>query len=128
MLKVVACILVSVILCNAIPKERKELSLLLSITACVLVCIAAITNLKPVLLFIEKVRILGNLNSDMLNTLIQIAGVSMVAEVTSMICQDFGNGGLGKSLQLMAICTILWLSVPIFEEMLILIEEVLGAI
>lgn len=128
MIKATVCVLVSVVLCNTIPKERKELSILLSITACVLVSIAALSNLQPVLLFIERFRSLAKLNTEIFKILIEVAGVSMITDVSCLICQDFGSGALGKSLQFMATSTILLLSIPIFEELLLLVEEILGMI
>ena len=126
--KAAACVLVSVILCNAISRERKELSMVLSIAVCCMISICALSYLKPIFSFFQRLQILGQLNSDTLSTVLKVVGVSVIAEITSLTCKDIGNGAMGRSLQFMATAVIMWLSLPLFEELISLIEDVLGAV
>ena len=125
--KSAGCILISVILCSMIPKERKELSLLLSIAVCCMVCIGALNYLTPMFSFMERLKTLGQLNPNTFNTVMKVVGVSLIAEISALTCKDVGNGAMGKSLQFMATVVILWLALPLFEELISLIESVLGA-
>lgn len=128
LLKAVAGVLITIILCYAIPGERKELSLLLCIVVACMVITAAFTYLKPVLEFCFELRDLANLNTELMDILITSAGIGLIAEITELICKDFGNGALGKGIQFLSICVMLWLALPIFRELIRLIESVLGAV
>ena len=128
MFKSAGCALISVILCTMIPKDRKELSLLLSIAVCSMVCISALNCFAPIFSFMERLKAVGQLNTNAFSTVMKVVGVSLVAEVSALTCKDIGNGTMGKSLQLMATAVILWLALPIFEELISLIESVLGVV
>lgn len=125
LLKVIAGVLISVVLYHLIPIERKELSLLLTIASSCMVCSTALSYLKPVISFLKDLQEIGKLNSGMFEILIKSVGVGLVAEISTLICKDFGNGALGKSVQFLATTVILSLSLPIFNELLQLIKNIL---
>lgn len=124
-LKATACVLVAVVLCLTLSKHTKEMSLLLIMTVCCMVVIAAITYLTPVISFLEKLQTVGNLDADLLRILFKAVGIGLTAEITSLICEDAGNSALGKGLKLLASAVILWLSVPLFTTLVELVEEIL---
>lgn len=126
--KVIACVLMTVVLGNTIPKDRKELSLLLSIAVCCMVSITALSYLKPVFSFIDEIQLIAQLNTDSLAILMKVVGISVTVEITSLICKDIGNDAVGKSLQFLATAMILCFALPLFEELLILIEKALEAV
>lgn len=128
LLKAVACVLISVVLCHTIPKERKDFSLLLSVAVSCLVFIAALTYLKPVITFFSHLQTLCGLNTEMMNVMLKAVGIGLIAEIATLICKDVGNGALGKSLQILATATILYLTLPLFNELITLVEKVLGAV
>ena len=106
-LKATACVLVAVVLCLTLSKHTKEMSLLLVMTVCCMVVIAAITYLTPVISFLEKLQTVGNLDADLLRILFKAVGIGLTAEITSLICEDAGNSALGKGLKLLASAVIL---------------------
>ena len=122
--KAIAGVLISVILYHTIPKERRELSMLLSIAVSCMVSIAAFTFLKPVMEFLEQLQGIADLNSEMIEILIKAVGISLVTEITGLICKDFNNGALGKAIHFLAVSVTLWLALPVFEELV----ELLGTI
>ena len=128
LLKAVACAVVCVIFCSMLNSQWKEISLLLSICACCVLGIVAISYLKPVFTFLDYLENLGQLNEEFVKILIKVVGVGMIGELAGLICKDVGNGALGKMLELLSCAVILWLALPIFRELLSLIERVLGGI
>ena len=71
---------------------------------------------------------MGQLESDTLTILLKAVGIGLVTEVTCLICTDAGNAALGKTLQFLSCAVILWLSIPLLNELLELIDNILGAI
>jgi stage III sporulation protein AD len=126
--KCAAGVLVAAVLIIALSKQGKEISLLLVIAVCCMVLGAAVSLLQPVVDFVKRLQSIGQLDSDMVTILLKAAGIGLLAEITCLICADSGNTSLGKALQLLATAAILWLSLPLLNELVELIDNILGAI
>ena len=127
-LKAAALVLITVILTLALGSKGKETGFLLTMAACVMVMILGISYLQPVMDFLRKLETLGNLNGDMTGILFKVAGIGIISEIVGMVCADAGNSSLGKALNIAAAGVILWLSIPIFDALLELIQRILGEI
>ena len=126
-IKAIAGILIASVLYQTVSKQGNDVSLLLIIVVCCMVVSEALTYFRPIISFIDKLQNIGQLNEEMIGILMKAVGIGILTEVTSLICADMGNAALGKSLQILAIATILWISLPLFNKLLDLIETVLGA-
>lgn len=115
-----ACVL------SLVLREEKDLAAVLTATVCVMVFGLLCSFLEPVLDFLKELQALGDLNGQMLQILLKCAGVGIVTEVAAMVCQDCANASLGKCLQLLGTAVILWLSLPMFQMLLTLMEQILG--
>lgn len=121
--KVVGAVLVAAVLIPAV--QRQEFSLLLSMAVCTLAAGAAMVYLEPVLDLLWELKALADLSDTFLAPLLKAVGIALVAELAAVICRDAGNGALGKSLQFLAGGGILYLSVPLFQALLDLLQEIL---
>lgn len=124
--KAAAAVLLAVILVPAVAKTEKDISMLLTMAVCCLVAAAAFSYLEPVLDLLWELKTLGDLSGEMLGILMKAVGIGLVAEIAGMICADAGNGSLGKTLQILASAAILYLSIPLFQAFLTLVQEILG--
>lgn len=124
--KAVGATLVAVILILVLRREGREIGQLLSMLACGLVAMVALNYFRPVADFIQALKRIGNLNGEMVGILLKVVGISVTAEVASLICDDSGNSALGKTLQLLATAVILCLSIPLLNQLVGLIEEISG--
>lgn len=127
-LKVIAGILIAVVLSLTISKEGKDLAVLLSIGVMCMIMTAGLKYLEPVIDFFHKLESTGKLNPQMFKILLKAVGIGLISEITSHICSDSGNQALGKGIHFAATAAILWLSIPLLDELLTLLETILGAI
>lgn len=127
-LKIIIVVLITIVLGLIISKQGRDYSAVLSIVAVVLVLIGAIAYLKPVITFVSKVSSVGKLNNELLHTLLKSVGIGLLAELVCLICIDSGQNALGKTVQVFSGAVILWLSIPIFTQLLELVENILGAL
>ena len=127
-LQVIAGALVSVVIGLALSKQGKDITLLLGITVCTMVLAAALVYLKPVMDFAQSLQQMSMLDSGMLRIMLKAVGISLIAEIACLICADSGNGALSKGIQIFASVTVLWISVPLMQELLELIQKILGEI
>lgn len=126
--KAVAVVLVTVILGLALHRQGKDFSLLLTVVACCVVVTAALTYLDPVISFFGELQNLGRLDSDMLKILLKAVGIGLLAEVASLICSDAGNAALGKTIQILAAAVVLWISLPLLNSLMALVQQILGEV
>lgn len=121
-----AGVLVASIVGIALAKQGKEFSMVLTIAVCCMVVLLCISFLESVLDLICQLEALGNLNGEMVGILFKVVGIGLVSEIAGMVCGDAGNASLGKALQMLAAMVILWLSIPVFQALLELVQEILG--
>lgn len=126
--KLTAVVIIALILHLVVNRYGKDFSALLTIIVCAMVLIATISFIEPVLRFVNQLVDIAELNSEMLEIMLKAAGIGLLAEITGMICTDAGNSALGKSLQILAAFTILWLALPLFNTLINIIREILVAI
>ena len=117
-------LLLAVVLGLSLGKQ-KDIGVLLTMAVCCMVAMIAISYLEPVLDFLRELETLGDLQGNMLGILLKAVGIGLVSEIAGLVCNDAGNGSLGKMLQMLGSAVILYLSLPIFTAMLELIREIL---
>ena len=122
-LKCAAAALMGVVLILALG--RKDQGLLLSLAICVMIAMAAAEYLNPVLELLGTLERLGGLDGGMTAILFKCVGIGLVTEIAGMVCADSGNASMAKALQLLGTAVVLWLSVPLFNGLLELIQEIL---
>lgn len=126
--KAICVILLAVIFAVTIEKTEKDFSLVLTITACCIVLKVATQYLAEVITF------LGEWNSDFhsqnsfINIILKISGVALVSELTSLISADAGKSSLTKAMEILGNSVIIFLSLPIFQTFVTIIQDLLGRI
>ena len=120
--------LLTVIMVLALGKEGKQTAILLVIGTCCMVSVLAIGYLEPVVAFIDRLAVIGNMNSQMISILLKVVGIGLIGEIASLVCTDSGNASLGKVLQILSAAVILRLALPLLEQLLELLERVLGEV
>ncbi len=127
-LKTTAGVLTALILWLCLNKQGKDFSVLLNLAVCTMIIAAGFAFLKPVLDFVENIRSVGNLDGQLLSVILKVVGIGLITEVCTHVCKDAGNESMGKSLQILSSVMILWMSIPVFEKLLSLLDEILGSV
>lgn len=117
-LKALSCVLIALVFCLALHKQGKDIALLLSLFICAMVLLVAFQYLSPIIDFFDNLQEIGNLDGQMLQILLKSLGICLLAEVTSLLCADAGNAAMGKTVQFFATAIVLFLSLPLFNNLL----------
>lgn len=125
-LKGCSAAMIGLILTLIVGNNRKDFGILLSLTVCSIVVICVVGYLRPVIDYLDKLRILGNLDSEVVRILIKAVGIGFLTEISVLICNDAGNTSMGKILQYLGSSVILWLSLPLFHMMTELLQQMLN--
>lgn len=124
--KSIAGLVVASILILSVNKQEKDMALMLTMTACIMAAVTALSFLQPVISFLQDLEKLGMLPSGILGTLMKITGIGLTTELSAMVCQDSGNSSLAQAVKLLGAAVILSFSIPMLEMFLDVIGSVLG--
>lgn len=127
-IKAAAGILIAVVMSLILSKFGKDYALILVICVCCMVAASALGFLQDIMGFIKKLQSIGDLSGELVEILFKTVGIGLLSEITSMICADAGNAALGKAIQMLSAAISLWLCIPLFSQLLSLVEGVLGAV
>lgn len=122
----IAAALIALLACLVLDRQGKDFSLMIGLLLCAGMMGLAAAFLEPVLDFLRELEDIAGLEDTILRTLFKITGIGILSELAGTLCADAGHGSITKALQLLASAVILWLSIPIFREMLGLLREILG--
>lgn len=128
LLKSAAVALVTTILSVILGKHSKESATAVCIVGCCLIISAVVSFLEPTLDFVDRLQNISTMDLGVLEILLKSTGIAILSEIVSLICTDAGNAALGKTLQLLATAVILWLSLPLLNRLIELVESILVAI
>ena len=127
-LRAIAGVLIALILWISLGKQNKDFSTLLTLLVCVMIFVASVAFLRPLMQFINKIQYLGELDSDLVSVVLKSVGIGILGEISAQICKDAGNESMGKVLQFLSTTVVLWISIPVFERLLTLLDNVLGSL
>ena len=127
-IKAVSCVLISLILWLCLERNGKDISVLFSLAVSVMILFLAASMFKPIIQLVEKLRELGNINKEYIKVILKVVGIGLISEIISLICKDVGNESLGKVLQILSTILILVISVPIFDKLLDLLNNILSTV
>ena len=126
--KLLSVVMLTSILALTLAKLGNDYSLMLTLLVCSVVLASSVQFLRPIFSFFTSLSDLLGDSADIMKLLMKIVGVGVVSQITEMVCNDAGNASLGKVLHILTISVILWLSLPILEELVSLMKSILEAV
>ena len=127
-LKITAGVLITLILTIVVAKTNKDISVMIIVLACTAISITAISFFQPIIDLIDNLQTIGNIDMKFLTILLKCSAIGLISEITGSICEDNGYSTLSKSLKFLASSVILYISVPIFNSLLEIIQGILVAL
>lgn len=121
-----ALVLIAVILAILLQGQNKVFATVLSLGVCAMVLIGLGRYLQPVVELLEQMQELSGLSGQTLGILLKAVGISLLSQLAELICSDTGQSALGKAISLLGSGAILWISIPLVQALLELLQEVLG--
>ena len=126
--QILSLVLIGMVLHIVVARQNKEAGILLVIFVSASVLIAAVSFLSPIMTFLGRLSELSDLDNGLAEILLKAAGITLTGEFAQLICDDSGNKSLGKSIELITYFTVVWLSLPMLQEILDLVLEVLHSV
>ena len=124
-IKCTAIVLITLILYLLLSKQGHDFAYFLSITTCCIILYLTFNYLQSVIDFISYIKDLVELDTEIVGVVLKSVGIGVLAEIVCAFCSDAGNSALGKTLHVIAAFVILFISIPLLEALISLIEEIL---
>ncbi len=103
----------------------REFAAAVTLVACAMILFGAMEFLEPVTELLGKLRKMADLDGGALQILLKAAGIGLISQIAQLLCADGGETALGKVLEFGTSAVILWLGIPILEEILELLQGIL---
>ena len=126
--KICAAALISLVLMLLVEKQDKHIAALISITICCILIAGTAEYFRPIISLIRQLQRTAALDSNVFAILLKSVAVSVICEVTSLICTESGYSSLGRVLQNAGIALILYFSLPLVNELLDLVSDLMGGL
>ena len=128
MLKVTAGVLVAAMLTIILQGQGKGYVTLLIVAVVAMGACIAFSYIKPIITFLDRLQDVSSLKNESLTILLKAVGIGLLNEFCGAICADTGNTSLAKMLNLVSAVAIMWISLPVLEQIMELITDVLEGI
>lgn len=122
----VGVLLCAALLATVLRTHRPELALGLSLAAGALVVGVLLRELIPLIGTLRRMLALGGLSDVSLSVVLRAAGVCFLSQWAADTCRDAGQTALAAKAELTGRVLLLLLTVPLFEQVLTLVTEVVG--
>lgn len=106
--------------------QRPELAMCLSLLAGVLVVGLLLRQLSPLWMALRRMTALGGVGESHLGVVLRGAGICLVTQWAADTCRDAGDSALAGKAELTGRILLLLLAVPLYEEILTLILQVVN--
>lgn len=126
--KITALALVAVVLCVLIRENQKPLSVVLSVLACVGIMLLGITLLEPIYEVFNKLAGLSGMEDEIVSPMLKVTGVGLLTRICVGICQDAGEGALGKTVEVCGTILAMYAALPLLLAVLELVESMMGGL
>ena len=112
--KIVGFAIISVVLVVVLKEQRKEMALVLSITAGIILLFFTIETITEMLnMLVER----AGVDKNFLIIILKITGIAYIVEFGKNVCQDAGQTAIGTKLEIEGKVIIVTLSLPLISAL-----------
>lgn len=122
----IAGALIGLILYLTIGAQGKDITVLLSVAVCILVLYCGLRFLQPVVELMWELQNTAKLDEGMIQIIFKVVGIGLIGELTALLCLDGGNSAMARTVELLTSAAVLWLAIPLFQQLLALITQITG--
>ena len=119
--KLSAIILTAVIVVGALPTFSKEISLIITLSCCIVILLYILKMIVPVVEYVRELT--RNIYFDRFDVVLKAVGVGLITQFVSDTAIDCGNRSLANQMIFAGRICVLMLAIPVFVQVLGIIER-----
>lgn len=113
------------VLCKVVEKNTKEISVVISILAVVIVMTALIGKISQINEVITELFLKADIDKEYCDILFKSAGICYITHMGAEVCKDCGETSISFAVELFGKISILTLTLPIIKALVVIIEGIL---
>lgn len=121
-----ALAIITALLCAVLKKQDGVFAAALSALCAGILFLFAFRFLEPVVDFAGKLQAIGGIDRTLSGVLLKSVGIGLITELSVAICEDAGEGSLGKMARFCGSAAAVYLALPLLGGVLDLLEELLN--
>lgn len=111
--KIVSFALVSLLVVTLVKNDRKDIALLISLVAGIIIFMFMLSRLTIIVNFLQSLSNKANIDIVYLDTVFKILGIAYLTSFCSEICKDAGESSIASKVEFSGKILILTLAIPI---------------
>ncbi len=122
------CVLgiITAILSLTLKRYNSELSIIISITGCILILLMILSYGADIISNINEMFAAANINTEYIAILIKSVGICLLTEFSCDCCNDAGQSALSNNVALAGKILVLITAMPLFYDILKVATSVIG--
>lgn len=117
---------ITVVMASLLKKTSRELALLLSIAACILISLILLQLAKPVVDFFSKLRDLAGLDKGLMTPMLKTLGIGLLTQLCATVCSDAGENAVANLIELCGGILALYVALPLLEAVIDMVKTMSG--
>ena len=117
---------IAALLCVVLRPLHPELAMILSLAAGAVLLLAVVGEVGQVLALAKKMMEKAHLPGAYMPILLKALGICLLTQVACDTCRDAGETALSVKLEMAGKIAVLVLSLPLFEEILMVIQALIA--
>ena len=124
--QMVGLCVIAALLCVVLRPLHPELAMILSLAAGSILLLAVVGEVGQVLALAQKMMEKAHLPGAYMPILLKALGICLLTQVACDTCRDAGETALSVKLEMAGKIAVLVLSLPLFEEILMVIQALIA--
>ena len=120
--KIIGVAFVTAIAALLLKSTKPELSFAVTVTGIIVILLFIAERLENTLAVFQTIANATGMENGLIKTLLKIVGVGYLTEFGAGILTDFGSGAIADKVVLGGKITIVALSLPVIENLLVLVQ------
>lgn len=125
-LQTAAIAVITVVLTSLLKKTNRELALLLTLAACILIGVFFMRLAEPIVDFLSKLRNLAGLDKTLMTPMLKTIGIGFLTQISATVCADAGENAIAKLVEICGGVLALYVALPLLEAVLDMVEQMSG--
>lgn len=125
-LQAAAIAIITVVLTSLLKKTNRELALLLTLAACILIGVFFMRLAEPIVDFLSKLRNLAGLDKTLMTPMLKTIGIGFLTQISATVCADAGENAIAKLVEICGGVLALYVALPLLEAVLDMVEQMSG--
>lgn len=113
--KVTVVCLIAALLAVLLKTSNPELSLLLALSACVIVLAAIISGMERIHDFLDEIVTWSGLTSEIFSPLWKTVGIALVTRIGTELCKDAGENTMASLVETTGAFGAVLVAIPLFQ-------------